>query len=170
MRLQVVPGFLPPDAAAVDPFTVLNLPSPHQETTMHPKLCDERYIGKAHLPPTFTSTIMETLGILPTPDPDGSIVTTMKMFASTPRHKDHDVSGEGVAAFIFMNSNPNAYFDYGDTSVPIIKGNLVSFDGNVPHNTVIKKGSVEILGPWFGTWFSEVGAGVKNIRQLLAPW
>ena len=46
-------------------------------------------------------------------------------------------------------------------------GNLVSFDGSVPHNTVIKKGSVEILGPWFGTWFSEVGAGsVKTIHRL----
>jgi len=167
MRLQVFPGFLPSTAAAVDPFTVLNLPS--QDYNLSSELCDERFIGKAHLPPTFASTIMETLGILPTPDPHGSIVTTMQMFASTPRHKDN-VSGGGVAAFIFMNSNPNAYFDYGGTSIPIIKGNLVSFDGNVPHNTVIKKGSVEILGPWFGTWFSEVGAGAKKIQRLLAPW
>ena len=130
MRFQVVPGVFPAIASSTanEPFTILNLPLP---SDIDEQWCDERYIGKAYLPPTFTRNIMEFMGILPASDPRGNFVATMQMLTSTPRHKDH-VSWEGGAAFIFMNSNPDAYFDYGDTSIPVVQGSLISFDGSVP--------------------------------------
>ena len=56
--------------------------------------------------------------------------------------------GEFNVAFIPLNSNPDAYFQQGGMSVPIVKNSLIQFKGNEPHNTVVKSGVVNMLGPF----------------------
>lgn len=57
-----------------------------------------------------------------------------------------------------METNPRAYFSWGDLSVPVEQGNMVVFDGQVPHQTVIEQGSVHLLGPFDAETFRMVGA------------
>eukprot|EP00978_Attheya_sp_CCMP212_P021561 scaffold63092_cov45-Attheya_sp.AAC.1 len=61
-----------------------------------------------------------------------------------------------------MNTNEDAYFDHGDTSVPIVEGSLVHFQGGKPHNTVVNSGFVNMLGPFDIMGFKSVGNGNSN--------
>lgn len=79
---------------------------------------------------------------------------------TSPAHSDHYldskevVNGNNQVAFIMLNSNHDACFQHGETSVPVIEGNLVHFDGKMEHNTVINSGFVHLLGPF------EIGASL----------
>jgi hypothetical protein len=57
---------------------------------------------------------------------------------------DHD----SRVNFVFLNTNPDAFFVHGDVSIPVIEGHLIHFDGAQMHNTVINSGSVMLLGPF----------------------
>ena len=48
-------------------------------------------------------------------------------------------------SFLILNDNPKAKFVYGENEVPIKKGSLVTFDGNVQHRTIIDQGVVNLL-------------------------
>ena len=70
------------------------------------------------------------------------------------------------AAFVFLESNPDAYFSWGDYSFPVEKGNMVVFDGSVPHQTIIHKGTVQLLGPFDAATFRLVGPGGLGLGDL----
>ena len=65
----------------------------------------------------------------------------------------------GKTAFMFLNSNPRASFQYGDQSFPVERGNLMVLDGGVPHHTVIPEdgSTVDLLGPLDPVTFRLVG-------------
>ena len=125
-----------------------------------------RQRGKeAYLSAESIHKIKETMGILPVSSPTGMFVATTKIQKTTQPHTDYYTDAQGIVrpaekdtVFVFMNDNPDAYFHYGETSVPIKKGSLVRFNGLQPHNTVIGSGTVELLGPFEGDWLSALGA------------
>jgi len=59
-------------------------------------------------------------------------------------------NGNGIVGFIFGNTNEDAHFetDDGGLCVPVVKGTLMSFDGSIPHQTIVKSGHVELIGPF----------------------
>lgn len=61
------------------------------------------------------------------------------------------------AAFVFLESNPDAYFSYGDAEYPVVQGHMLVFDGRVPHQTIIHDGTVKLLGPLDAHTFRSVG-------------
>jgi len=120
---------------------------------------------EAYLSAESIHKIKETMGILPVSSPEGMFVATTKIKKTTQRHTDYYTDAQGVirpaekpTVFVFMNDNPDAFFHYGETSVPVKKGSLVRFNGLQPHNTVIGSGTVELLGPFEGDWLSAIGA------------
>jgi len=84
----------------------------------------------------------------------GVLTDTRVMYETTLSHHDHyigtgqRVTDENDVAFIMMNTNPDAFFQHGETSVPIVEGSLVHFNGRISHNTVINSGRVDLLGPF----------------------
>jgi len=67
--------------------------------------------------------------------------------ASAEKSSHEPVSDDELVAFLMMNDNDDAHFVHGSTSVPVKAGNLVSFNGNVMHHTVVNSGSVKLLCP-----------------------
>lgn len=132
---------------------------------LHQPISDERHRGKAHLSPSFVHSIKNKMGIvssfdnsLPAESETGVLVDTHLITDTTPVHKDHypadkdgkrsPVREDREVAFVFLNSNPDAYFQHGDMSVPVVEGSLVYFNGRVAHNTVVNSGVVHLLGPF----------------------
>jgi len=84
-----------------------------------------------------------------------SFVSTTELHSTSPVHVDYykeedmiqPVSKNDVLCFLFLETNDDAHFNHGETCVPVVAGNIVSFDGSTPHNTVIRSGSVSLLGP-----------------------
>lgn len=96
--------------------------------------------------------------------PSAAIMTKM-ITSTTPLHYDrHRSTGgilgcdpkthvnatvEGEVGFVFLNSNENAMFvHHRDGRVPVVSGSLVTFDGNIPHHTIISEGVVQLAGPF----------------------
>jgi len=93
-------------------------------------------------------------------------VRTSLIDRSTDEHVDHYSDGEKVhedVGFVFLNSNPNAHFQHGKETIPIKAGNLVTFKGDVTHNTVVKSGQVHLLGPFDMVSFKGVGGVPPNV-------
>jgi hypothetical protein len=84
-------------------------------------------------------------------------VQTKRFMESSARHVD-SLGGtfkdllkkDDMVGFIFGNTNDDAYFetDDGELCVPAVKGTLLSFDGSIPHRTVMKSGHIELIGPF----------------------
>jgi hypothetical protein len=53
-----------------------------------------------------------------------------------------------MVAFLMLNTNDDAYFSHGKTSVPVKEGTMVTFPGNVVHHNVVNSGIVKLLGPF----------------------
>ena len=106
----------------------------------------------------------------------GVLTDTRILTHTSPVHSDHVpetgqvVDGDRNVAFVMLNSNPDAYFQHGETSVPIVEGSLVSFDGRTPHNTVVNSGYVHILGPFQmgASWIS--GQSTLNTVGWNCEW
>ena len=157
--LNVIPNFLPPTAfvsSSTDLF---------KDTASSTAKARQRGMD-ALITTEKTLEIKEIMGVLPaTSNENGNFLITSKISKTTRRHTDkyrgtNGVTypiGEASTGFIILNDNPHAHFDYEETSVPIKKGSLVVFKGGRPHNTVVRSGSVDLLGPFEGSWFSEVG-------------
>ncbi|GMI52964.1 hypothetical protein ScalyP_jg70 [Parmales sp. scaly parma] len=84
-----------------------------------------------------------------------SSIQTRVMTASSALHSDRYVNGDmrggplnERVSFLILNDNSQAKFLHGENEVPIKKGSLVTFDGNVKHRTIIDQGVVNLLGPW----------------------
>jgi len=87
-------------------------------------------------------------------------VQTKRFMETSPLHRDfytdeqgvgHSAGGEnGMVGFIFANTNEDAHFETNDGSLcfPVVEGTFMSFDGNIPHRTVVKSGHVELIGPF----------------------
>lgn len=128
--------------------------------------------GSASVSPSFLKLIKEKLGdILPVTSKEGAIFQTTVLTQSTLRHEDHyegATPGDGacgdavapgeLAAFVVLDTNDkDAYFDHGETSIPLVKGTVLSFEGDVPHRTVLNSGKqVTLLGPFDLRRFSTV--------------
>ncbi|KAG7372742.1 phytanoyl-CoA dioxygenase family protein [Nitzschia inconspicua] len=73
---------------------------------------------------------------------------------ATPLHRDRYWDDESTpvleeVGFVFLNSNPDATFIYGsEQRVTAKKGSLVTFNGSVPHHTVVNRGEVHMVGPF----------------------
>ncbi|KAG7339041.1 hypothetical protein IV203_021492 [Nitzschia inconspicua] len=73
---------------------------------------------------------------------------------ATPLHRDRYWDDESTpvleeVGFVFLNSNPDATFIYGsEQRVTAKKGSLVTFNGSVPHHTVVNSGEVHMVGPF----------------------
>jgi hypothetical protein len=78
--------------------------------------------------------------------------------------KRKPVGDKEMIAFLMLNTNDDAYFSHGDTSVPVKEGTIVTFPGNVVHQTVIHSGSVKFLGPFEVFGMQSVGS-----QQLPPP-
>jgi len=81
-----------------------------------------------------------------------SSIRTRVLTASSALHSDRYVYGDMRGgplnehiSFLILNDNPKAKFVYGENEVPIKKGSLVTFDGNVQHRTIIDQGVVNLL-------------------------
>jgi len=95
------------------------------------------------------------------------LVKTMSM--TTEPHVDaYTESGDAVVdefvSFIFLNTNPDAEFVHGDQSVPVEAGKLVTFPGDEAHNTVIRRGLVQIAGPFASSSGKPVTGDPKKKR------
>lgn len=82
--------------------------------------------------------------------------------------KKRRVVDDSFVAFVMMNDNPAAFFQHGETRVPIVKGTMVKFAGNVPHNTVITSGSVRLLGPFDVNGLKGVGLAAELTRDTVS--
>ena len=108
-------------------------------------------------------------------------VQTKRFMESSARHVDSHVDSLGstfkglqkddMVGFIFGNTNDDAYFetDDGELCVPAVKGTFLSFDGSIPHRTVMKSGHIELIGPFLLS--SEVleAVGAREIAPTVSP-
>lgn len=68
------------------------------------------------------------------------------------------IGAEDQVVFVFLNDNPNARFVFGEQVVPVVAGNMVTFDGHQQeHNTVVESGEVHLLGPFESRRLQTVG-------------
>ena len=85
-----------------------------------------------------------------------SVLPLTTVTGTTDEHVDHLRAGEGpivpadeVVAFVFLNTNPDAHFELDGECIPVIKNNLVAFNGgHSKHHTVVNGGEVRLLGPF----------------------
>jgi hypothetical protein len=135
--------------------------------------CALAYISQAPVGPSFFGRILQALSPNLTSsceynesyghDDGFNATTTLASIAShirvktihqgaTPLHHDclfHDrTMVEDYVGFIFLNDNDQASFVHGSNSVTPQKGRLVVFEGNVPHQTIVRSGKVNLAGPF----------------------
>ena len=96
--------------------------------------------------------------------------------ASTDLHQDNyregrhsGESAKGHTAFVFLNTNEDAYFLHGSTRVAIEAGKMVVFDSNVPHRTILlneqaRQQGVDLLGPFDTDHLVAVGGIVLSVK------
>ena len=93
-------------------------------------------------------------------------IPVTKIMGSTEPHVDmHIDSGEpveGEVAFVFLNDNSDATFVHGSTEIAAEAGKLVVFDGDVPHNTQISRGTLALAGPIHLRSLTAVAACVRS--------
>lgn len=87
---------------------------------------------------------------------------TSPLHQDTIHHMPQQEDGYYKTAFVFLETNPNAHFSVAGHSFPVVKGNMLVFDGSIPHQTVIDKGDVKLLGPFETRSFQPVGQIVSN--------
>jgi hypothetical protein len=119
--------------------------------------------GSAFIYPSLLTKIQKAVGpgnINPAALGAVHQVQTKRFMESSARHVDSHVDSLGstfkglqkddMVGFIFGNTNDDAYFetDDGELCVPAVKGTLLSFDGSIPHRTVMKSGHIELIGPF----------------------
>ncbi|EJK58286.1 hypothetical protein THAOC_21603 [Thalassiosira oceanica] len=84
---------------------------------------------------------------------------------TTDEHVDHHEAGDGhtvptddVVAFVFLNTNPDAFFELDGNCVPVVENSLVAFNGGQSkHRTVVNGGEVRLLGPFHAKSMEPVG-------------
>ena len=126
-----------------------------------PHVCSGKFRGKARLSLLFLNTLQEKVGISSVVGDTPPIINLTTMTESSTRHVDCYLSGRQErpehVGFVFLNTNPDAHFVHGESTVPIVEGRMVLFDGGIPHNTIVNSGSVKLLGPFDAKDFTAVG-------------
>jgi hypothetical protein len=111
------------------------------------------FVNRVLLVASHTNQTDPTCDDLAVPQDDTSVLMRTINTGSTPVHIDRywDTDRTPVldeVGFVFLNDNPDATFVYGSERIPAKKGSLVVFNGGVPHNTIVKSGKVNIVGPF----------------------
>ena len=136
-----------------------------------------RSVGAAALDPAISRQLLDVTGTQMTAEELRSIPIT-KITGTTQKHVDcHYHSGERAVdkvAFVFLDSNPEATFVHGSTEIPVEAGKLVVFDGNVPHNTRVARGTVALAGPidlrrLSVVWVLGSGPSPKSVKGPKSP-
>jgi hypothetical protein len=96
----------------------------------------------------------------------GATVQATLISKTTPLHADSHWDSERTpmraderAGFVVLNEDHEAYFNHDGTMVPLVQGSLVTFEGSIEHNTIVKSGSVLLAGPFDLATFENVGLG-----------
>jgi hypothetical protein len=162
--LKVATDVLPDDAVEEE-YSLFEMVTENSRPPYHGDQ-NGRLNGVAHLSSTLVGIIKSNMHVFAPRSPSsntcemdsGALVGTTVITRTTDPHVDLlppeegksrvPVLGEFNVVFIPLNSNPDAYFQQGGMSVPIVKNSLVQFKGNEPHNTVVKSGVVNMLGPF----------------------
>jgi hypothetical protein len=127
--------------------------------------------GQVALKPAFVHSLKSSAGITPFSAETGDVIVDMTLLtSSSARHIDRlppdekgyrpSVPAGDRVGFYALNTNTDAYFDADDMCVPIEEGKLIHFDGNIPHHTVVKGGSVSLIGPFHLKTMKGVGSPV----------
>ena len=125
----------------------------------------DRIFGHVNLEKAFRRRIEEASGKTCTDETkkhaDEVKVRTSLIHRTTDRHLDRvNNVGHEFVSFIFLNSNDDAYFHHGDTKVPVVAGNMVTFPGDAYHHTEVPRGEVHLLGPFDSNTYEPIGCGV----------
>ena len=74
-------------------------------------------------------------------------------------HHNNEVVDDDVM-FVALDSNPDAHFTHGDSSIPAVAGRLFRFNGSIKHRTTFNGGNpIRLLGPFSTKNFASVGVG-----------
>ena len=67
-----------------------------------------------------------------------------------PKKRTSSKKDQLQVGLFFSNTNEDAYFETkdGDLCIPIVEGNFVSFNGLVPHRSVVMSGHIDMVGPF----------------------
>jgi len=72
-------------------------------------------------------------------------------------HHNGEVVDDDVM-FVALDSNPDAHFTHGDSSIPAVAGRLFRFNGSIKHGTTFNGGNpIRLLGPFSTKNFASVG-------------
>ena len=123
-----------------------------------------RTYGMASIYPAFLGRIKQQLG---TDNINAAAlggvnqVQTLRLMGTSPWHTDRERDGRHQkrkapkndklqVGLFFSNTNEDAYFETkdGDLCIPIVEGIFVSFDGRVPHRSVVMSGHIDMVGPF----------------------
>ena len=161
---------------------------PYDDATpdARPNAKNPKHRGQAWVPTSVASYIRTTalgagrgdassleLGIFDSSEARGQATETSSVLPlttvtdTTDEHVDHLEAGAGstvpkdeVVAFVFLNTNPDAHFELDGECVPVVKNNLVTFNGgHSKHRTVVNGGEVRLLGPFHAKSMEAVGPG-----------
>ena len=130
-----------------------------------------KFWGAAVLDTSISKRLHKITGTRVTPKQQNEYrrsIAVTKLTGTTETHADYHYSysdGFGVekaedkVAFIFLETNPDATFVHGKAKIPSEAGKLVVFDGGVPHNTQVERGTLSLAGPLDIKRLSFVGGG-----------
>ena len=175
-----------PFVAQLDRFSDGELPYDDATPDARPNAENPMYRGQAWVPTSVASYIQKAalgaergdassieLGILGSSEARSqasearSVLPLTTVTGTTDEHVDHLEAGTGptvptddIVAFVFLNTNPDAHFELDGECVPVVKNNLVAFNGgHSKHRTVVNGGEVRLLGPFHAKSMEAVGPG-----------
>ena len=113
-----------------------------------------RQYGKANVPVDVLQRILQSIDDECTVHEPTKLRSTL-ITGDTAPHKDRKAETGGDfgnivdVMFVFLDSNPGAYFQIGEDKIPATAGTLISFEGHgVVHNTIVpSRTEVRLLGP-----------------------
>ena len=130
-----------------------------------------KFWGAAVLDTSISKRLHKITGTRVTPKEQNEYrrsIAVTKLTGTTETHADYHYSysdsfgvekAEDKVAFIFLETNPDATFVHGKAKIPSEAGKLVVFDGGVPHNTQVERGTLSLAGPLDIKRLSFVGEG-----------
>jgi hypothetical protein len=139
---------------------------------------DGRKTGEAFLSRQVMDKIREAVGLPPlgggAAHTGGATVQATLISKTTRMHSDSHwdkertpMSAHERTGFVVLSDDHDAYFSHGDTMVPLAQGSLVTFEGSVEHNTIVKFGNVLLAGPFDLTTFENVGDPCSNDGKVI---
>jgi hypothetical protein len=137
-----------------------------------------QYRGQVPVVPEFFQRLFEAKALTECSQEDPGeytgdekrITTKIIHIGSTALHKDFFTATGAVAdepiGIVFLNDNDDATFIHGKHRITPQKGRLVIFHPNVDHQTVVRKGTVSLLGPYH---FNPTRGAARVLGDILIP-